>query len=970
MRSKTQKSLNSSTPTGNRKSKSGRSSNKSNTVNNVSLVEETAMNQSDCSEVSRSFMEDFFGLPLRVKELFHELRGVTKLYDWQKECLSMTAVANGANLVYSLPTSGGKTLVAEILMLKELLVHGKSVLFILPFVSIVQEKVRSLTPMGLELGFWVEEYAGNRGRIPPVKRKGSYSVLMATIEKSHTIVNSLIDTKSLDTLGLVIVDELHMVGDGGPRGACLEMVLTKLRLASPTTRIIGMSATLANISELTGFLSAELYVNNFRPVKLVEYVKVGDHVYEITPKKFPTSNSEDNDISDRMTHRRMVDFQYTKKMISRDPDHLVALVAETLLGHSMDDWCSNRLFHSSFNRSSKHRFSCLVFCPTKVHCENTARMLAELLPNSACFPHSNDEDYTVEKNIVEQRSLLLENLRLDNVIEANNRDGPKEKPQACCPVLEFTVPKGIAYHHSGLTQEERNALETAYNEGVLRVLCCTSTLAAGVNLPARRVIIRKPYIGSLFLSGTQYQQMVGRAGRAGLDTVGESITILQTNELIPFAHMLSSIPQPSLDPKDVEVNNQSVGLCNSSLLYENGKGLRQLILSLIGLELAVTYADILWSCEKTLLATQPRLYQPDSFEDLVRLELNSLVKMELVVIVPTDAFLNKTKPDLETNVVLEKSRFQATKLGRASVKGGIDTDRIGSLVSDLRAAARAINTSGPLHFLYLIAPPEVVDTIQIDWSLLFDRVNLIPQNETNLVNLLGFPEGYILWKATGYPIKRKLDERPLRRLYIALALADLWHNSSNFPIWFVAERYKLSRGALQSLLSSAASMANSLAHALISEFSNDSELWAFAHLLPEFATKLAYCVSSELLPLMELPGVKRARARQLYSLGYCTLKDIACANVSDLTSRMAPFLSRRVAKEMIQAAQMLVSERADALFQEASEMLSGIENKSLLSQIANCFKFKSFPQNVISPANGHGVSSSNVGVEEDDDLFA
>ncbi|VDQ14542.1 unnamed protein product [Trichobilharzia regenti] len=173
-------------------------------------------------------------------------------------------------------------------------------------------------------------------------------------------------------------------------------------------------------------------------------------------------------------------------MISRDPDHLVALVAETLLGHSMDDWCSNRLFHSSFNRSSKHRFSCLVFCPTKVHCENTARMLAELLPNSACFPHSNDEDYTVEKNIVEQRSLLLENLRLDNVIEANNRDGPKEKPQACCPVLEFTVPKGIAYHHSGLTQEERNALETAYNEGVLRVLCCTSTLAAGVNLPARR----------------------------------------------------------------------------------------------------------------------------------------------------------------------------------------------------------------------------------------------------------------------------------------------------------------------------------------------------------------------------------------------------------------------------------------------------------------------------------------------------
>ncbi|CAH8873239.1 unnamed protein product [Trichobilharzia szidati] len=106
-----------------------------------------------------------------------------------------------------------------------------------------------------------------------------------------------------------------------------------------------------------------------------------------------------------------------------------------------------------------------------------------------------------------------------------------------------------------------------------------------------KVIIRKPYIGSLFLSGTQYQQMVGRAGRAGLDTVGESITILQTNELIPFAHMLSSIPQPLLDPKDVEVNNQSVGLCNSNLLYENRKGLRQLILSLIGLEVSTNHSN-------------------------------------------------------------------------------------------------------------------------------------------------------------------------------------------------------------------------------------------------------------------------------------------------------------------------------------------------------------------------------------------
>ncbi|XP_073897965.1 helicase POLQ-like isoform X7 [Castor canadensis] len=751
----------------------------------------------------------FYSLPSKVRDLYVQLKGIEKLYEWQHTCLTLNSVQERKNLIYSLPTSGGKTLVAEILMLQELLCRRKDVLMILPYVAIVQEK-------------------------------------------------------------------LHMIGEGS-RGAILEMTLAKILYTSKTTQIIGMSATLNNVEDLQEFLRAEYYTSQFRPVELKEYLKINDTIYEV-----------DSKAESGMTFSRLLDYKYSDVLRKMDPDHLVALVTEVI-----------------------PNYSCLVFCPSKKNCENVAEMLCKFL-SKEYLKHRETEKCEVIKN--------LRNISSGNL----------------CPVLKHTIPFGVAYHHSGLTSDERKLLEEAYSTGVLCLFTCTSTLAAGVNLPARRVILRAPYVAKEFLKRNQYKQMIGRAGRAGIDTVGESILILQEKDKQQVLELIS----------------RPLENCYSHLVEEFTKGIQSLFLSLIGLKVTSYLTTVknylsakikkskavclhhtvkhvarssygqdniynMWPVHKiatnldeiyhfmngTFFGVQQKILLKD--KSLWEVTVESLRYLTEKGLLGKDT-VHKSEEKLQCN-------FHITKLGRASFKGTIDLAYCDILYRDLKKGLEGLVLESLLHLIYLTTPYDLVSQCDPDWMIYFRQFSQLSPAEQNVATLLGVSESFIGKKASGQAIRKKVDKDVVNRLYLSFVLYTLLKDTN---IWSVSEKFNLPRGYIQNLLTGAASFSSCVLH-----FCEElEEFWVYRALLVELTKKLTYCVKAELIPLMEVTGVLEGRAKQLYNAGYKSLVHLANAN-PEVLIRTIDHLSRRQAKQIVSSAKMLLHEKAEALQEEVEELL-------------------------------------------------
>lgn len=156
-------------------------------------------------------------LPTQIAESYGKL-GVETLYDWQYDCIKQAGVLTNENIVYCAPTSGGKTLISELMILRSAVSYKKRAIFILPFITLVLEKANHfkkilrgyIRSLGREGKFNVKAYHSD-SNVNQIQV--SDLIVVCTIEKANQLINTLIARGAGSGIGCLIVDEMHTLGD-------------------------------------------------------------------------------------------------------------------------------------------------------------------------------------------------------------------------------------------------------------------------------------------------------------------------------------------------------------------------------------------------------------------------------------------------------------------------------------------------------------------------------------------------------------------------------------------------------------------------------------------------------------------------------------------------------------------------------------------------------------------------------------
>ncbi len=702
-------------------------------------------------------------LPQEVIDLY-EGRGLKELYPPQAEAVEH-GLLDGRSMLLAMPTASGKTLLAEMAMLKAAL-QGKRSLYIAPLRALASEKYDSFKAykqLSVDVGISTGDFDKKDERL------GKNQIIIATSEKADSLMRN--GASWVRDLAVLVVDEIHLLNDPG-RGPTLEMTITKLLRINPNIQIIGLSATVANGREIADWLGAEMISSDWRPIQLKEGI---------------------------ICNRKLV-FSDSEIALKAGKDEALALVKDTL----------------------EQKAQILIF-------ENSRRN-AEAMATKLCG------------------DLSIDDTGLKSLSESVLATGESET----CRRLANCVSRGVAFHHAGLLPDQRRLVEKGFRENQIKVIASTPTLAAGLNLPARRVLI-KSYRRYEYGSGMvpipviEYRQMVGRAGRPGLDPYGESFLIAKNDSerLELMEHYVNGMPEEIW----------------SKLASESA--LRTHLLSTIASGFASSITALKEFISTTFYAHQQ---DPWHLESTLEYVLEFLVK----------------------NGMIECSgeEIEPTRLGALVSKLYIDPLSAVIMIENLSGTAQRRAQKRPLD----LKPSDL-------------KPSELKPSELRLIHLITMtPNMDLLYvQAADHWIEEFIDEHQddlnpeenydflLREAKTSAMLMD-WIGEVKEEQ--VSDRYRIGPGDIRRT----AETAEWLMHSL-SELSKHLSL-GLTFKAEQLSQRIHYGAGPDLLQLLDLRGVGRVRARKLYLAGYTSLEKLRAAPVEEIGRLIGPKIAEKVMAQL------------------------------------------------------------------------
>ena len=406
-------------------------------------------------------------------------------------------VESGHGVLVAAPTGSGKTIVGEFAV-HLALETGRKCFYTTPIKALSNQKFADLV---------ARHGAENVGLLTGDNTiNGEAPVVVMTTEVLRNMLYA--GSRTLDTLGYVVMDEVHYLADR-MRGAVWEEVIIHL---PESVSVISLSATVSNAEEFGDWLTevrgdTVTIVEERRPVPLHQHVLVGRKMFPLFES---SADGEGVEVNQALTRIARDDWQFTRMHKSRPGK-------------------------GGKRPRSRHRTASRV--------EIVERLDAEGLLPAICFIFSRAGCDAAVKQCLDARltlTTLEEQAEIGAVVDATCSHLPEDDLHVL-GFYEFrdALVRGIASHHAGMLPTFKECVELLFSDGLVKIIFATETLALGINMPARSVVIEKlsKWNGETHANITpgEYTQLTGRAGRRGIDVEGHGVVLWQ----------------PGLDPKQV-----------------------------------------------------------------------------------------------------------------------------------------------------------------------------------------------------------------------------------------------------------------------------------------------------------------------------------------------------------------------------------------------------------------------------------